>query len=149
MNTKNIIETVQLEYDKSAFLIDLVQHRSGNVYVEIVQTIHDDGQSSPRTIKINPTVLSDLIHVLERYRDQLQAPSKTPASYNYLSDQLQEEIEKRYLKGIDPKDIALQTDLDEDTIESVLRNKGLFIIKDQRNYQYDFAKNRRRKRRRQ
>jgi len=36
---KEIIETTQLEFDKSAFLIDLVKHEAGSLYIGIVQTI--------------------------------------------------------------------------------------------------------------
>ncbi len=36
---KDIIETTQLEFDKSAFLIDLVKHENGELYIEIIQTI--------------------------------------------------------------------------------------------------------------
>jgi hypothetical protein len=36
---KTILETTQLEFDKSTFLIDLVEHGNGQLYVEIVQTI--------------------------------------------------------------------------------------------------------------
>ncbi len=39
---KEILETTQLEFDKSAFLIDLVKHQSGNLYIEITQTINPD-----------------------------------------------------------------------------------------------------------
>ena len=36
---KTILETTQLEFDKSDFLIDLVEHDNGKLYIEIVQTI--------------------------------------------------------------------------------------------------------------
>jgi hypothetical protein len=39
---KEILETTQLQFDKSAFLIDLVKHDSGSLYVEIAQTINND-----------------------------------------------------------------------------------------------------------
>ncbi len=39
---KEIIETTQLEFDKSAFLIDLVKLESGSLYIEIVQTINNN-----------------------------------------------------------------------------------------------------------
>jgi hypothetical protein len=36
---KTIIETKQLELDKSNFLIDLVKHENGLHYIEIIQQI--------------------------------------------------------------------------------------------------------------
>lgn len=36
---KMILETTQIEFDKSDFLIDLVEQDTDQLYVEIVQTI--------------------------------------------------------------------------------------------------------------
>ena len=61
---KDIIETTLLEFDKSAFLIDLVKHENGELYVEIIQTILND-KKGEQSIKINASVLTELISVLQ------------------------------------------------------------------------------------
>lgn len=122
---KTILETVQLEFHKSDFLIDLVKHSDGLLYIEIVQTIMDSkhGNSS---IKINPTVLSDIIKVLQDY--QAKIPRKSGLKDKYITDSEQQEIQKRYLKGVPIKDMAMQFDQNTELIEMVLRNKGIEIV---------------------
>lgn len=73
---KNIIKTTLLEFAKSAFLIDLVKHSSGNMYIEITQTIDHEANANQRTIKLNPSVVSDLIRVLENYLEKF--PTQNP-----------------------------------------------------------------------
>ena len=67
---KTILETTQLEFDKSDFLIDLVEHENGQLYIEIVQTILNTNKKA-ESIKINPSVLSDIIKVLQNYQAKL------------------------------------------------------------------------------
>ncbi len=119
---KEILETTQLEFDKSGFLIDVVKHDTGNLYVEIVQTINDENHGV-QTIKINPSVLTDIIRVLQNYQARLS--SKKSNSLKYLTDSDQQKIQERYLKGVPIKDLALQFDQFEELIEMVLRNKGI------------------------
>jgi len=63
---KTIIETTQLEFNKSNFIVDLVEHDNGLLYIEIVQSItgSKEGNSS---IKINPDILTDMIKGLQNY----------------------------------------------------------------------------------
>lgn len=122
---KEILETTQLEFDKSAFLIDLVKHDSGLLYIEVIQTINDDNQNV-QSIKINPSVLSDIIKVLQTY--QVKMPVKIAKPTKHLSDSDQQKIQDRYLKGISIKDLTLQFDQSEELIEMVLRNKGIKIV---------------------
>lgn len=63
---KTIIETTQLEFNKSNFIVDLVEHDNGLLYIEIVQSITSskEGNSS---IKINPDILTDMIKGLQNY----------------------------------------------------------------------------------
>jgi hypothetical protein len=39
---EEILKTTLLEFEKSAFIIDLVMHDSGKQYIRIVQTIQDE-----------------------------------------------------------------------------------------------------------
>lgn len=122
---KEILETTQLEFDKSAFLIDLVKHDRGKLYIEIVQTI-SDGNSSVNTIKINPTILTDLLKVLQNYQAKIH--SSDIIEVKHLTDADQQKIQDRYFKGVSVTDLALQFDQTEELIEMVLRNKGISII---------------------
>lgn len=122
---KEILETTQLEFDKSAFLIDLVKHDRGKLYIEIVQTIKD-GDSGVNTIKINPTILTDLLKVLQNY--QAKIPANNTIEVKHLTDADQQKIQNRYFKGVSVKDLALQFDQTEELIEMILRNRGVSIV---------------------
>jgi len=122
---KEILETTQLEYDKSSFLIDLVQHDNGQLYIEITQRIHT-GQGDKQTIKINPAVLTDIQEALQTLQAKL--PKRQVGTPKHLTDTDQSNIVTKYLKGVTIKDLAMQYDKDIDLIEQVIRNKGLTIV---------------------
>ncbi len=122
---KEIIETTQLEFDKSAFLIDLVKHESGSLYIEIVQTINNNSKDG-QTIKINPSVLSDIIKILQNYEAKI--PGKIDHRTKHITEEDKQKIQDRYLIGVSLKDLALQFDQSEELIEMVLRNRGIQII---------------------
>jgi len=122
---KEILETTQLEFDKSAFLIDLVKHDSGNLYIEIVQTIHNEN-SGKQSIKINPEILTDILRVLQNYHAKLT--SENIIDVKHLTESDQQKIQDRYLRGVSLKELALQLDQSEELIEMVLRNKGIRIV---------------------
>ena len=125
---KTIIETTQLEFDKSDFLIDLVEHDNGQLYVEIVQTILNTNKKA-ETIKINPSVLSDLIKVLQNYQAKLSKESKL--EIKHITEIDQNKIQDRYLKGVTINDLAMQFDQTSELIEMILRNKGLEIVENE------------------
>ena len=122
---KEILETTQLEFDKSAFLIDLVKYESGSLYIEIVQTINDNSKDG-QTIKINPSVLSDIIKVLQNY--QAKIPGKIDKQSKHITEEDKQKIQERYLKGVSLTDLAVQFDQSEELIEMVLRNQGIAIV---------------------
>ncbi|QOD59425.1 hypothetical protein H9I45_08565 [Polaribacter haliotis] len=122
---KTIIETTQLEFDKSDFLIDLVKHDNGKLYVEIIQTILDSNKKS-ESIKINPSVLSDIIKVLQSYQAKL--PNKSELDLKHITEIDQQKIQSNYLKGVTIKDLAMQFDQETELIEMILRNKGIEIV---------------------
>ncbi len=122
---KEIIETTQLEFDKSAFLIDLVRHEIGKLYIEIIQTISNENDGV-QTIKVNPTILTDVLKVLQNYQAKIPATDKIQTKH--LTDSDQQKIQDRYFKGVTIKDLAVQFDQTEELIEMVLRNKGIQIV---------------------
>jgi len=122
---KTILETTQLEFDKSDFLIDLVEHDNGQLYVEIVQTILNTNEKAEK-IKINPSVLSDIIKVLQNYQAKL--PKESKLEIRHITEIDQEKIQQNYLKGVSIKDLAMQSDQKPELIEMILRNKGIEIV---------------------
>lgn len=124
---KTIIKTTQLEFDKSDFLIDLVKHENGKFYIEITQTIINSNKKA-ESIKINPTVLPDIIKVLLNYEAKL--PQKSDHNLKYITEIDKQKIQSNYLKGVTIKDLALQVGQDPEYIEMVLRNQGIEIVED-------------------
>jgi len=122
---KTILETTQLEFDKSDFLIDLVEHENGQLYIEIVQTILNTNKKA-ESIKINPSVLSDIIKVLQNYQSKL--PKESKLEIKHITEIDQEKIQSSYLKGVKIKDLAMRFEQTSELIEMVLRNKGIEIV---------------------
>lgn len=114
-----------LEYNKSSFLIDLVKHKSGNKFIRITQSI--DNGTSKNELKINPTVLTDLITILQQLRTEI-GDSTIQKSSLYFSDERQKSIIDRYFKGISIEDLALQFDCSIEIINQILFNKGIEIV---------------------
>ncbi|MDP4240897.1 MAG: hypothetical protein Q8904_15645 [Bacteroidota bacterium] len=122
---KTIIETTLVESEKSNFLIDLVKHDSGLLYIEIVQTIVDSKEEK-KSIKINPFVISDIIKVLQNY--QAKISTQLNIRNKHITDLEQIKVQDLYLKGVPIKDLALQFDQTPELIEMILRNKGIEIV---------------------
>ena len=122
---KKILETTQLEFDKSSFLIDLVKHDNGQLYIEIIQTIVSSNKKA-ESIKINPSVLSDIIKVLQNY--QAKFPKESKLDIQHITEIDQEKIQSSYLKGVAIKDLAMRFEQTYELIEMILRNKGIEIV---------------------
>jgi hypothetical protein len=122
------IRTTLLEYNKSTFLIDLVKHSNGLVYIAIQQTVqHSKEKAEIQKIKINPSILPDIIEVLSQFKEEL--PLDSNSSKNYFTPGKIQEIIKRYLKGgIETKHLAVQFECSEQIIEQILQNKGIAIM---------------------
>ena len=124
---KEILETKQLEFDKSTFLIDLIQHENGSQYVEILQQIHADN-SDGQKIKINPSILMDIVNILLEFQEKI--PKKQLDGVLHFTEIDKNKLQDRYLRGISTTDLALQFDTSESIIEMILRNKGITVMKD-------------------
>jgi hypothetical protein len=121
-----IIESKQIEIDKSSFVLDLVKHDSSITYVEITQSIHSNSDDHPQKIKINPIILSDFIKILENYHSKIEV--KSLGSRKHLNTSDKEKIITQYLKGVSIKDLALLQNQSKDVIEFVLRNNNIEIV---------------------
>lgn len=142
---KDILKTTLLEFEKSAFVIDLVEHDNAKKYICILQSIQDE--DTKREIKINPSILSEFIEVLHSYQELISKDVEDKNLYQKTlkkSDRV--EIQKRYLKGISIADLTVQFDCKAELIEQVLRNSNIEIVSDKppRTYQ---RKNYKRKKR--
>lgn len=124
---RKILDTRQLEFDKCTFLIDLIRNDTGSVYIEILQRIHAD-KSYGQTIKINPSILMDIVRVLIEFHEQV--PQKQMEGFLYFTEDDKKNLQDRYLKGISTKDLAMQFDTSEGIIEMILRNRGVVVMKD-------------------
>ena len=120
-----IVETTQLEFDKSSFLIDLVEYSPGLLYIEITQAIYESPEKK-QTLKINPSILTDLLKVLQNY--QAKRPDVSDERSVHLKEEDQQKMVDRYLRGVSIEELILQFDQTEELIHMVLRNKGISIV---------------------
>jgi hypothetical protein len=138
---EEILKSKLLEYDKSTFLIDLIKHKSGAKYVSIQQKI--ESTSVTQEIKINASVLEDVIHTLENYLTVLSGQPRV-AYKAFFPEDRQDELVKRYLKGLNIEDLMLQFNCPRATIEQILHNKDIEVVD---NKLPNHLKSRRRKKR--
>jgi hypothetical protein len=153
---EEILKTTLLEYEKSAFIIDLVKHHSGNQYIRILQTIRDEESEHKRAIKINPSLLSDIVKVLNSYSDLIPVPKNTQQQKqnetttkvrsNSLTESEKTAIQNRYLKGVSISDLTLQFDCKAELIEQILNNNGIEIVDNKLPKSFNYKKIRRGKR---
>lgn len=122
---EEILKSTLLEYEKSTFLIDLIKHKSGVSYIKIQQTV--EGKANSQELKINFSVLTDLISVLKNYQNEITAPASN-LSKSYFSEDKQKSVIERYFKGITIENLALQFDCSKQIIEQILFNKGIEIV---------------------
>ncbi len=122
------LESRMLEFEKSSFIIDLMKSTSRKVYISIEQVVRLPGDK-PATSKINlnASVIDDIIEVLQNYSSIIE-DKKSLANKRYFSKEKKEQIEKRYLKGVSSKDLALQFACSEGIIEQILRNRGIELV---------------------
>jgi hypothetical protein len=123
------LNTTLLEYDKSTFIIDLIKHSNGQLYIAVEQIIHlDNNVHQSQKIKINPSILDDLTETLLNLKKKLPKANKALPFETYFSNERKEEVKKRYFKGISVKDLSLQFGCTENIIEQILTNSGIEIV---------------------
>lgn len=122
---KQLIQTTHLEYNKSSFLIDLVEHDSGLLYVEIHQTIFAN-EKSKNHIKINPASIGEIIETLQKYEKLLPAAQQKNRTLSI--QQKHQKIQDRYLRGLPINDLAVQFDETEEAIIKILTDQGIKMV---------------------
>ena len=122
---EEILKSKILEFDKSIFIIDLVKSYSGKQYIKLKQNYLEN--NSFQEIKINDSVLQNIIEELQNLQKLINEPSFKVHKINFEISQ-QKEIVNRYLKGIKLKDLTLQFDCQKEDILKVLRLYEIEII---------------------
>ncbi len=136
--------TTLLEYDKSTFINDLIKHSNGQLFVAIEQIVHVNNDVNQRQrIKINPSILDDIIETLINFKKKL--PKETSSSKRYFSSEKKEEAKKRYFKGVSIKDLALQFGCSENIIVQLLTNDGIEIVSNEVRKRTSFYKYKRKR----
>ena len=121
----NPIKTQQLEFNNSTFLIDLMKHKNGKLYIEVSQEIFES-KKVRQTLKINPTLIPDLIKVLQSMYDTVPKSQTSPKLL--ISEADKQRLQDRYLKGVPLADLAMQFDLKQENIEMTLRNRNISVL---------------------
>ena len=120
-----ILETTYIEFEKSSFLIDIVRHSNGKSFIEINQIIHQDN-SGKNSIRLNPSILNEMIEVLQNYKNKIFAEQYE--NEDSIWEETKNKIQKRYLKGISIKELKMQFGYSEKVIKMFLENSGIEIV---------------------
>jgi hypothetical protein len=119
-----VIKTSLLQYDRSIFKIALLEHETGNEYIQIEQIIHSSDQSpKSQIIKLNPLAVDDILQDLISFREEMKNHKKEK-----FSIETKKEIARRYLKGLELTDLALQFNCSENLIKEILQDQYIEIV---------------------
>lgn len=118
-----ILETTLLQYQKSDFLIDLIETESGLKYVELVQLFPN---KTTNTIKINPIALQEIIETLQDYHKKIEELNNPKLVK--ITAIMGDKIRTSYLKGVSIRDLAFQTGIEKEDIEKHLITHGIVIV---------------------
>lgn len=120
-----LIKSKRIEGEKSSHFVQLLRYSSGELYVQLEQTIF--GQPDKHTVKINPAQLIDIIDTLSIYAEEL---SFLMDNFNrdIIKKEEQQKIISTFLKGITIKDLSLQFRYKEDAIRDLLIKNDIEII---------------------
>lgn len=120
-----ILKTRLLEFEKSAFLIELKKTYGDKPYLEITQTILDGKESRPSVIKINPNILNTLVATLLELNGEEERAAAIPKD-TYGKDL--EKIQTAYMKGTPLESLRLQfPSYSVEQMEAMLRAEGVAI----------------------
>lgn len=122
---QEILKSTLLAYEKSTFLIDLIKHNSGTNYIKVRQTI--EGNNDSQELKINLSIITDLILVLQNYQKEVSGQVSKPSKQYFAADK-QQTIINRYFKGLTIETLALQFDCTVQVIEQLLYHKNIPIV---------------------
>ena len=120
------IEVTDHQHEKSTFFVEMLEHRNRQKYITIEQIVHiNNSNHHSEKIRINPIALEDIIEALLEMRDELTTSN---LNGHLLTDNQQQEIVKRYLKGLEVKDLAVQFNCSERAVISVLLKHKVEVV---------------------
>lgn len=130
------LKSIVIESINSNYYLHLCKHESGERFIELEQTYHNNTTNS---IKINPHKLRSIITTLENLEKEIESKEKKDSNPE-LSLDLQKKIISTYLKGISIKDLSLQFFLNENVIKEVLTKNEIVIIEEPKKNYYKTKK---------
>jgi hypothetical protein len=138
---QKILKRELLEFEKSAYIIDLIKHENGKMYISLLQMIYGEEPKTSRAIKINPSALNELLLVLSSYQGLILNPQNQAQINHYENEPLksgllfrsksqseQSKIIKSYLQGVSISELANQFDCKEQLIRQILINNEIEIV---------------------
>ena len=120
------LKSILIESINSNYYLHLCKHESGERFIELEQTFHNNTTNS---IKINPSKLRSIITTLENLEKQLKPKEEIVSKYEMPIEE-QKRLISTYLKGITIKDLCLQFRLKEDFIKEVLIQNDIVIFEE-------------------
>lgn len=128
MSTTLQVKTI--DADTSGYSISVVE-QGDKKYVKLSQKIYTKSFDNYFEININPTVLHNIISVLQEYQKEHFKALKPRKRRTAL--ERQKEIISRYLKGIPLEEIAQQFDCKRSELERILLNNNIELVDDKTN----------------
>lgn len=118
-----ILDTITPEYEKSIFIVDLMKHETGEVYVSVTQTIIESQQK----LKINKDALVDITFALQHFNKKI-FPNKTRTSESYFTDEKIKSIIQLYMKGLTFESLALTFNCTAKMIKEIIASEGIGLV---------------------
>jgi len=125
---REILDSKFIEGTKSTFNLELVKEYNQRAYVEIRQTVIRNDEVA--SLLINPALLPEFIRALQMLHSNL--PNHAATKGRYMSEEDKVKLEKRYLKGIELSDLVLQFRQPEEHLRTILINRGITVLKNQK-----------------
>ena len=145
-----IIKTKLIENGNSSYFLDMLKTETGLYYFTLTQnTLNTVNRSDLKSIKFRSNMLNDLIEDLQAMKEALskvQNLSKDIIVTKSLGlHRREDEIIKRYYKGISLKDLSVQFDCSISYIEQVLKSNDIEIVSNEipKNIGYRYYKRKR------
>lgn len=122
---EQIERTVFFEIGKSTYLADIIKDNSKK-YIKLTHTVNEGINKVQYSIKINPTILENLIVALTEFKEDYFKHIQSDGWQVNAKDQ--QKIISGYLKGVPIKELAMRFDTKVTLLESILRNNKIELI---------------------
>lgn len=120
---EKILKSTYLDYEKSSFLLEMVEQNEKLKYISIKQIFKEENKT--QTIKINPKAIDDILYVIGKYSKSINPDNK---NQSFFAEENQKKLIKRYLNGITIRDLSIQFNIDEESIRNILSDNDIEIV---------------------